>query len=202
MRAVGISDVKIQAAMGLLRESLVGPSRGRSAAGSSVELSQSAILDLRSTRASAGASKRRAVASQRREEAQQHFESALALEESDAIAARARYFAALEVHNDHLEARINLGRLLHLNGELALAEQVYRAARHTSAVLSFNLATLLEDLGRDAEAIMAYRDALTLDPTLHDAHFNLSRLHERGDRSRDALRHLLAYRRILKDVKA
>ena len=33
------------------------------------------------------------------------------------------------------------------------------------------------------------------DPLLHDAHFNLSRLHEKANRPREALRHLLAYRR-------
>jgi hypothetical protein len=53
-------------------------------------------------------------------------------------------------------------------------------------------------LKREEEAIVAYRDALALDPSLHDAHFNLSRLHERAERPR-ALRHLLAYRRQTKD---
>ena len=33
------------------------------------------------------------------------------------------------------------------------------------------------------------------DPHLRDAHFNLSRLHERAKRPQKALRHLLAYRR-------
>jgi hypothetical protein len=30
---------------------------------------------------------------------------------------------------------------------------------------------------------------------MHDAHFNLSRLHEKANRPREALRHLLAYKR-------
>ena len=65
----------------------------------------------------------------------------------------------------------------------------------SSATLSFNLAVLVEDLGREAEAVIAYREALALDPDLHDAHFNLSRLHESASRPQEALWHLLAYRR-------
>ncbi len=110
-------------------------------------------------------------------------------------AARASYLAALDAHSEHLEARINLGRLLHLNGELERAEKTYREAKKASALLSFNLAILLEDLNREEEGILAYREALALDPSMHDAHFNLSRLHERADRPREALQHLLTYRR-------
>ena len=127
--------------------------------------------------------------------AQEHFERGHLLEESDVDAARAAYLAALSVQEDHLEARINLGRLLHLDGKLKDAEQMYRQARATSAILSFNLAALLEDLGREEEAVAAYRDALAQDPLLGDAHFNLSRLHEKANRPREALRHLLAYKR-------
>jgi tetratricopeptide (TPR) repeat protein len=127
--------------------------------------------------------------------AHQHFQRGNLLEDSDVDAARAAYLAALSVQEDHLEARINLGRLLHLDGKLKEAEQLYRQARTSSAILSFNLATLLEDLGREDEAVTAYRDALVQDPLLCDAHFNLSRLHEKANRPREALRHLLAYKR-------
>jgi tetratricopeptide (TPR) repeat protein len=127
--------------------------------------------------------------------AQEHFERGNLLEELDVNAARAAYLAALNVQEDHLEARINLGRLLHLDGKLKEAEQMYRQARTTSAILSFNFATLLEDLGREEEAVAAYRDALAQDPLLGDAHFNLSRLHEKANRPREALKHLLAYKR-------
>jgi tetratricopeptide (TPR) repeat protein len=127
--------------------------------------------------------------------AETHYARGHALEESDVAAARAAYLDALQAHADHLDARVNLGRLLHLAGELREAEKVYRAARNSSALLSFNLANLLEDLHRDHEAIDAYREALAQDPGLHDAHFNLSRLHERVKQPREALRHLLAYRR-------
>ena len=127
--------------------------------------------------------------------AQEHFQRGHLLEDSDVNAARAAYLAALSVQEDHLEARINLGRLLHLDGKLKEAEQLYRQARTSSAILSFNLATLLEDIGREDEAVTAYRDALAQDPLLCDAHFNLSRLHEKANRPREALRHLLAYKR-------
>ena len=127
--------------------------------------------------------------------AEEHYARGYALEDSDIAAARAAYLDALNAHSDHIEARINLGRLLHLNGELKQAEEVYRQAKTSSALLSFNLAILLEDLNREEEAVLAYREALAQDPHLHDAHFNLSRLHERATRPQEALRHLLAYRR-------
>jgi tetratricopeptide (TPR) repeat protein len=127
-------------------------------------------------------------------QADTHYARGHALEESDVGAARAAYLDALNAHSDHLDARINLGRVLHLDEELKKAEKVYRAAKHSSALLSFNLAILLEDQNREEEAISAYREALAQDPSLHDAHFNLSRLHERAKQPKDALRHLLAYR--------
>ena len=117
------------------------------------------------------------------------------LEDTDVAAARAAYLAALQVQDDHLEARINLGRLLHLDGQLKAAEKVYRQATSPSATLSFNLALVIEDLDRKEEAIAVYHQALALDPLLHDAHFNLSRLYELIHRPREALKHLLAYQR-------
>jgi hypothetical protein len=125
------------------------------------------------------------------------FERALALEEADPKAARAAYEACLEQYADHLEARLNLGRLLHLEGRLREAEKVYRGVDLQDALLSFNLAVLLEDLEREAEAMSAYRSTLALDPGFADAHFNLARLYERTGKSKDALRHLLAYRRLM-----
>jgi tetratricopeptide (TPR) repeat protein len=127
--------------------------------------------------------------------AHEHYQRGHELEDSDVTAARAAYLAALIVQEDHLEARINLGRLLHLGGQLAEAEKLYRQAKSSSALLSFNLAILLEDLEREEEAVAAYREALAQDPLLCDAHFNLSRLHEKAQRPREALRHLLAYKR-------
>jgi tetratricopeptide (TPR) repeat protein len=130
------------------------------------------------------------------------FEKAFELEETDAAAAKAAYQALLAQDASHLEARLNLGRLLHLEGELQAAEQTYRAAGSAEALLSYNLAVLLEDLEREAEAVTAYREALALDPGLADAHFNLARLYERSEHPREALRHLLAYRRLMNEQGA
>jgi tetratricopeptide (TPR) repeat protein len=133
------------------------------------------------------------------EDAAAHFERALDLEESDEAAARSSYEACLALDERHVEARVNLGRLLHLKGRLREAERVYRGIDTAEALLSFNLAVLLEDLGREAEAAAAYREALAQDPALPDAHFNLARLHEQAGRPKDALRHLLAYRRLTQE---
>jgi tetratricopeptide (TPR) repeat protein len=129
--------------------------------------------------------------------AEELYEEGLILEETDPQAARKAYQAALKADPNHLEARINLGRLLHLDGRLAEAEQVYRFGGQAEPFLVFNLAVLLEDLGREPEAIIAYRETLALDPQFADAHFNLARLYERARDAKASLRHLLAYRRMM-----
>ncbi|HEV7610569.1 MAG TPA: tetratricopeptide repeat protein [Steroidobacteraceae bacterium] len=134
--------------------------------------------------------------------AQRYFERALGLEDKDLIKARAAYAQSLAIDPHHVEARLNLGRLLHLGGEHAAAEEVYRAGLTANALLSFNLALLLEDLDRESEAILTYREALAHDPRMADAHFNLARLHEKAGRSQDAFRHLLSHRRLISDTSA
>jgi tetratricopeptide (TPR) repeat protein len=129
--------------------------------------------------------------------ADEHYARAFALEDTDPDGARAAYEASLESDPHHVEARINLGRLHHLAGRLGEAEQIYRGAQKLEPLLAFNLAVLLEDLNREQDAIIAYREALALDPRLADAHFNLARLYERTRDSKASLRHLLAYRRML-----
>lgn len=130
--------------------------------------------------------------------AEAQFACAYALEEEDPVAAVAAYQTVLAVDPTHNEARVNLGRLLHLQGRHLDAETTYRAGA-THPLLLFNLAVLLEDLQRIAEAIATYRETLALDPSLIDAHFNLARLYEIGGDQRAALRHLLAYRRSKQD---
>jgi tetratricopeptide (TPR) repeat protein len=125
-----------------------------------------------------------------------HYERGLQLEANDVKAARAAYEACLQGDCSHLEARINLGRLLHLEGHLAEAEFVYRKISHPSAVLYFNLGVLMEDLRRDLQAVEAYREAILHDPGMADAHFNLSLVYERAGDAQAAFRHLLAYRRL------
>jgi tetratricopeptide (TPR) repeat protein len=131
--------------------------------------------------------------------ADQAFDKGLELEDTDPAAARAAYQACLAADEHHLEARLNLGRLLHLDGRLEEAEKIYRSTQSGEAILSFNLAVLLEDFERESEAMAEYRHALALDPGFADAHFNLARLHERAGHPKEALRHLLAYRRLMND---
>jgi tetratricopeptide (TPR) repeat protein len=128
---------------------------------------------------------------------EEQFEKALVLEETDLGAAQAAYEACLAADAHHVEARLNLGRLLHIGGRLREAEEVYRGAESAEPLLLFNVAVLLEDLDRQAEAMSTYREALALDPNFADAHFNLARLYERAGKPKDALRHLLAYRRLM-----
>jgi tetratricopeptide (TPR) repeat protein len=128
--------------------------------------------------------------------ANQHFARGVELEDSDLDAARAAYESCLTLEPEHGEARINLGRLLHLSGLLADAERIYRGAAEPSALLSFNLAVLLEDLQRSADAIDCYNEALAQDPGMADAHFNLARLYESAGNAQASFRHLLAYRRL------
>jgi tetratricopeptide (TPR) repeat protein len=130
-------------------------------------------------------------------ELEDNFERALALEESDAEAAIVLYRRCLEADAKHMEARLNLGRLLHEKGRLDEAEGVYRGSNSGEPMLSFNLAVLLEDRDRAGEAMAVYRHAIALDPGLADAHFNLARLCEQAGNAREALRHLLAYRRLI-----
>lgn len=130
--------------------------------------------------------------------AEQSYETACALEESAPAKAVEAYQTALQKNPAHLEARINLGRLLHELGRLEDAEAQYRRvlAHGPHALASFNLAVLLEDSGRVDEAIAAYQDTLTEDPTSEDAYFNLSRIYEqRGERAA-AIRALQSYKKL------
>src|ERR1700722_13370670 len=125
-----------------------------------------------------------------RDLAHAHYLRALGLEEADRRAARAAYESCLAGDCTHLEARINLGRLLHLEGLHVEAEQIYRDTQEADATLYFNLAVLMEDLGREDDAIKFYREAIVHDPGMADAHFNLSMLLERGGQLQSAFRHL------------
>jgi tetratricopeptide (TPR) repeat protein len=131
-----------------------------------------------------------------------HYQRALELEESDAAAAIAAYRACLNGDCSHLNARINLGRLLHVAGRHREAEKIYRQRGETSATLYFNAGVLFDDLGRHADAIGAYRKALAHEPAMADAHFNLALIYERGGERQAAFRHLLAYRRLTQTTSA
>ena len=125
------------------------------------------------------------------------FDQAVAFERNDTAAAVRAYEQAIEADPAHLDARINLGRLLHESGNLARAEQVYRDAIKASGddpLLLFNLGVLLDDQHRGAEALAAYEAAIASDPDFADAHYNLGLLYESLGRAKDAIRHMARYR--------
>jgi Flp pilus assembly protein TadD len=69
-------------------------------------------------------------------------------------------------------------------------------ARPTDVTATFNLAVLLDDLGRVDDAIARYQQVIELAPSHVDAYFNLSRLYERRGEKVAAIRHLKDYRRL------
>lgn len=119
------------------------------------------------------------------------------LEVSAPEEARDAYEKAVALDSAHIDAHVNLGRLLHETGEPAAAEAHYRAALKADAqhpVAMFNLGVALDDLGRLPEAADAYRRALELDPENPDAHYNLAGILERQGDKAGAVRHLTRYR--------
>lgn len=115
--------------------------------------------------------------------------------------ARSAYEAALARDPMLVAARINLGRLLHAANRITEAEALYRAALDqdpSNALAAFNLGVALEDQGENDAAVDAYRRALAIDDRYADAHFNLSRLLEAKGDERGALRHLSAFRRLMR----
>ncbi|MDR3416145.1 MAG: tetratricopeptide repeat protein [Nevskia sp.] len=128
------------------------------------------------------------------------FDRGLALEAKDPKAAMDAYAKAIEADPGRLDARINLGRLLHEAGRYAEAEKVYRAALETcgeDALLRYNLAVLMDDLDRKPEAVENYEAALHGDPGLADAHYNVALLYEKLGKPQDAIRHMSRYRRLM-----
>ncbi|HWP64557.1 MAG TPA: tetratricopeptide repeat protein [Candidatus Limnocylindria bacterium] len=125
---------------------------------------------------------------------------AMEIEQSSPLEARAAYHHALDLDPGHVVARINLGRLLHADGNLVGAEAHFREAIRADpacALAWYNLGVVLEDDKRTDDAIACYEQAIVLDPNLADAHWNLSLLYERAGRRQDALRHLSIYRRLV-----
>jgi tetratricopeptide (TPR) repeat protein len=132
--------------------------------------------------------------------AKQWFERALALESVDARAAITAYRRALAADPALLDARINLGRMLHDTGRLA--ERVYREANEQGAKdagLLYNMGVLLEDMNRKGEALASYEAALRNDPRLADCCYNLALLCEALGKPREAIRYMGQYRRLTKN---
>ena len=123
-----------------------------------------------------------------------------ALEQRDTNAAIEAYRRQIADDPARLDARTNLGRLLHESGRLPEAEQVYRDALKNcgnDALLLYNFGVLLDDVDRKVEAMAAYQLALRGDPAMADCHYNLALLYEELERPKDAIRHMAQYRRLL-----
>jgi tetratricopeptide (TPR) repeat protein len=140
------------------------------------------------------------VIERRGPDADEWFERALALERTDARAARAAYERAIAADATHLSAQVNLGLLLHEEGHFDDAEAAYRRALSSCAgdpVLWYNLGVLLEDMDRKDEALAAYEQALRGNPQFADCHYNLALLCEDLNKPAKAIRHMAQYRRLI-----
>lgn len=127
------------------------------------------------------------------------FDEAADAEDGKPEAAIALYRRVLNVNPKHIGAYTNLGRLLHLRRQLDASEAVYRQGlTHCGrdATLLFNLAIVLEDARRFADAADMYREALKEAPDLPEAHYNLALLCEAAGLKQEAIRHLAAYRKL------
>jgi predicted Zn-dependent protease len=125
------------------------------------------------------------------------FHDAMELEASDLEAALRAYRKCLSADPAHVGARINCGRLLQEAQRLVEAEALYREGpKEGDPNLFFNLALVLEDTGRELEAVETYQRAVALDPTFADAHFNLARLYQHLGMPHAAIRHWNWYRRL------
>jgi tetratricopeptide (TPR) repeat protein len=140
--------------------------------------------------------------SRKRESADVLFERALQLEDRDPRAARETYRLALELDPHLSDAYINLGRLMHEEGQVKEATELYRRALKRvpdDPVALYNLALALEDQGDARGALTHYHRAIDADPAFADAHFNLGRLLERLGKRKQAVEHLLQYKRLTEE---
>jgi tetratricopeptide (TPR) repeat protein len=115
-------------------------------------------------------------------------------EKKDALTA---YRETLSLDSTHVNARINLGRLLHNERSYQHAEKLYREALEidpTNSIAAFNLGVVLEDQNAIFEAIEAYLHTLSLDPKLPDVHYNLARLYEHQGNKKAAVRHFSKFK--------
>jgi tetratricopeptide (TPR) repeat protein len=129
------------------------------------------------------------------------YEWGCELEDATPDQAREAYRRALELDPDHADALVNLGRLLHSAGAPGAAEAHYRRAleaRPDDETAAFNLGVVLEDQDRLDEAIEAYERAVAIDSSCADAHYNAALLYERRGNAAAALRHLNAYRKLVR----
>lgn len=127
------------------------------------------------------------------------FEQGCSMELMNPSGAITAYEKALEIDPNHIDSRLNLGRLHHERGNLLSADEAYKMVLKLSpgnATAQYNQAVLLEDFERVEEAVFAYKSAIRLAPTFAEAHYNLARLLEQLGRSSEAVQHLKEYRKL------
>ncbi len=135
-----------------------------------------------------------------KETADDWLEKGYALESERVEAAREAYEQAVAADPTHLNANINLGRILHEAGRLTDAERAYRnaiAACGNDALLWYNLGVLLTDMDCKHEALDAYEEALRVSPRMADCHYNIALLCEGLKKYKQAIRHMAQYRRLV-----
>ena len=131
------------------------------------------------------------------------FERGLILEqEGDLVGARQAYERSIELDPELGDAYVNLGRLFHQEGDAIRAGELYSQAtdcQPDDPVAHYNLALALEDQKNLPDAVSHYRRAVEIAPDFADAHFNLGRLLDRLGRHTEAVRHLLVYKRLMRE---
>ena len=120
----------------------------------------------------------------------------IAAEREDWAQAEEHYLEALELTPD--EASIKYGLIKVYRGSdqndkaLEIASQLADEYPEDGAA-QFNRALFLNDAGRNAEAAEGFEAALTADPGLAEAHYELGRLMLLEDKRAEAIEHLEAY---------
>ena len=101
----------------------------------------------------------------------------------DLTAARERYYTAIEFDEDHLEARTSLGCVLSELGDHELAEAALEGVLRQQpdyADAHWHLAGVLDEVGRESEAIRHLRTFVALSPDSPWVRMALDRLAARG----------------------
>ena len=134
-------------------------------------------------------------------QAEEWYDLGEKLRTSDVIGAERAYKKAIELSpQPFYSAYVDLGALVcELEARCEEALQIFEEALvhfPEDAVLHFNRAIALEELGRFEDAERSYKHCLELEPLYADAHHNLAILLERRGDPQGLVRHLSAYRRL------